>query len=112
LRFVVVVVVVVVVVAGLWIRNGASIFGQTHQYKARSLRQYTFELDLALIQMACCLMPPTQFLITLLHRFELLEWFTKSQFQLNRQKTRQLSQSEKENQQLKLGMCEELLYLV
>jgi hypothetical protein len=57
-------------------------------------------------------MSPTQFLVTLLHRFELLDWFTKEQFQLNCQKDRQLSESDKEILKFKMGMVEEFFYLV
>jgi hypothetical protein len=64
------------------------------------------------MQMVCCLIPPTQFLVILLHRFELLDWFTKEQFQLNCQKDRKLSEKDKENLKFKMGMVEEFFYLV
>lgn len=93
---------------GLWVRNGASILHQSFHYKSRVFRGHLFELDLCLIQMVACLMSPTQFLVTLLHRFGLLEWFSKEQFQINRQKNSQTT----DDQKLKLGIIEELLYLI
>ncbi|CAI2174520.1 3024_t:CDS:10 [Funneliformis geosporum] len=61
--------------AGLWVRNGFGIRGQCHHYREISLRENTYDEDTFLLQTAFILLDPNIVLVTILDRFDLVEWF-------------------------------------
>ncbi|CAG8598717.1 10072_t:CDS:10 [Funneliformis mosseae] len=61
--------------AGLWVRNGFGIRGQCHHYREISLRENTYDEDIFLLQTAFILLDPNIVLVTILDRFDLVEWF-------------------------------------
>ncbi|KAJ3226348.1 hypothetical protein HK099_005056 [Clydaea vesicula] len=60
---------------GLWVRNGFSVRNQALHYKEGSLRD-CMDNDIFMLQIGACLVEPNKFLITLIDRFELLNWLS------------------------------------
>ncbi|KAF9972936.1 hypothetical protein BGZ73_003880 [Actinomortierella ambigua] len=62
--------------ANVWVRNGFVIRTQAQYYREVSLRENTYDSDIYLLQLAFVLFDPEHFLVTMLDRFELLQWFS------------------------------------
>ena len=64
--------------SGLWVRNGFAIRGQLLHYRDYMLRDLCYDSDLYLLQSSLIFLPPNLVLVTLLHRFQLLPFFSLS----------------------------------
>ncbi|RUP52467.1 hypothetical protein BC936DRAFT_145224, partial [Jimgerdemannia flammicorona] len=62
--------------AGVWVRNGYSARSQAHHYREVSVREYTYDADLLILQTGLVLLDMDLFLLTILDRFQLLGWFS------------------------------------
>ncbi|PVV02036.1 hypothetical protein BB560_003520 [Smittium megazygosporum] len=61
----------------MWSRNGFVVKSQAHHYREISLRENTFDQDIFLVQFFLCLWDdPDHILLTILDRFELIDWFS------------------------------------
>jgi E3 ubiquitin-protein ligase UBR1 len=61
---------------GLWVRNGLAIRGQLLHYRDYMLRELCYDQDLFIIQSSFILSDPNTILVTILRRFQLLDWFS------------------------------------
>ncbi|KAI7901919.1 uncharacterized protein BX663DRAFT_474522 [Cokeromyces recurvatus] len=61
--------------AGVWVRNGYGIRNQAHHYRDISLRENTYDADVFLLQLGFATVQPNHLLVTLLDRFDLINWF-------------------------------------
>ncbi|KAI9318249.1 hypothetical protein BX666DRAFT_1936511 [Dichotomocladium elegans] len=61
--------------AGVWVRNGYNIRNQVHHYRDISLRETTYDSDIFLLQFAFVSIDPNLVLVTLMDRFDLIDWF-------------------------------------
>ncbi|KAJ1905419.1 E3 ubiquitin-protein ligase ubr1, partial [Tieghemiomyces parasiticus] len=61
--------------AYLWVRNGHLAKSSAAHYCEITLRNNTFDLDVFLIQTAFCLLEPDHILLTMLDRYEILDFF-------------------------------------
>ena len=62
--------------SGLWVRNGLAIRGQLLHYRDFMLRELCYDQDLFIMQIAFVLLEPDIVFVTILHRFQLIEWFS------------------------------------
>jgi hypothetical protein len=62
---------------GAWVLNGPLLATQALQYCYGTMRDF-YDSDVFLLQVAASIASPDYFLITLISRFELLDWFTES----------------------------------
>lgn len=60
--------------AGMWRRNGFSILTQVAKYRSPSNRNEMQDRDICLIQICASLIESNEFLIILLHKFNLMKW--------------------------------------
>lgn len=60
---------------GLWVRNGYALRSQAHHYRDNTMRDIMFDQDLYLLQCGFLLVDPDLFLVSIMDRFSLLEWF-------------------------------------
>ncbi|CAN7938536.1 unnamed protein product, partial [Ixodes hexagonus] len=60
--------------AGMWRRNGYSLLNQIYFYHNVRLRGETYDRDITLLQAAAALLESNEFLIHLLHKYNLLAW--------------------------------------
>ncbi|KAJ1526046.1 hypothetical protein ONE63_009213 [Megalurothrips usitatus] len=60
--------------AGMWRRNGFSILTQVAKYRSPSNRNEMQDRDICMIQICASLIEANEFLIILLHKFNLLKW--------------------------------------
>ncbi|KAE8752531.1 hypothetical protein FOCC_FOCC000653 [Frankliniella occidentalis] len=60
--------------AGMWRRNGFSILTQVAKYRSPSNRNEMQDRDICMIQICASLIESNEFLIILLHKFNLLKW--------------------------------------
>ncbi|CAG7852362.1 E3 ubiquitin-protein ligase ubr1; AltName: Full=N-end-recognizing protein; AltName: Full=N-recognin-1 [Serendipita indica DSM 11827] len=65
--------------AGLWVRNGFPIRGQLVHYRDFMLRELCYDQDLFLLQTAMILIDPNLVLVSMLDRFQLLDWMSGNQ---------------------------------
>ena len=64
---------------GLWVRNGFAIRGQLLHYRDFMLRELCYDQDIFILQSALTLVDdPDIILVSVIDRFQLLEWFTGS----------------------------------
>ena len=61
---------------GLWVRNGFAIRGQLLHYRDYMLRELCYDQDLFILQSALVLLDPDLVLVTMMERFQLLDWFS------------------------------------
>ncbi|KAI9304495.1 hypothetical protein BJ944DRAFT_202608 [Cunninghamella echinulata] len=61
--------------AGVWVRNGYGLRTQAHHYREISLRENTYDADIFLLQLGLATLPPNLSLVTLMDRFDLVNWF-------------------------------------
>ncbi|KAF3941558.1 hypothetical protein ABW19_dt0205219 [Dactylella cylindrospora] len=61
--------------AGMWVRNGFSLRHQMNTYKGVSQRDLTYNRDIFMLQVACVVMEPRKWLLTMINRFTLDPWF-------------------------------------
>lgn len=60
---------------GLWVRNGYALRSQAHHYRDNSMRDIMCDQDLYLLQCGFLLVDPSLFLVSIMDRFSLLDWF-------------------------------------
>ncbi|KAI8880376.1 hypothetical protein K501DRAFT_224899 [Backusella circina FSU 941] len=60
---------------GVWVRNGRNMVLQMHSYQDISFRPNTLDNDIHLLQIGFTLCDRNQILLTLIDRFQLLDWF-------------------------------------
>ncbi|KAI9021566.1 hypothetical protein CLU79DRAFT_753863 [Phycomyces nitens] len=60
---------------GVWVRNGFSVRDLARTYRDISVRENTYDKDIYLLQVGFVATDPNQFLITMLDRFNILDWF-------------------------------------
>ncbi|VDB86546.1 unnamed protein product [Peniophora sp. CBMAI 1063] len=85
---------------GLWVRNGFAIRGQLLHYRDFMLRELCYDQDIYVIQMALIILDPDLVLVSILDRFQLVEFFSGS-----------TAHPAYEGSQLP-GMVEEMLYII
>ncbi|THH12848.1 hypothetical protein EW146_g7310 [Bondarzewia mesenterica] len=85
---------------GLWVRNGFAIRAQLMHYRDFMLRELCYDQDFYILQTALILLDPNLVLVSILDRFQLLEYFSGD-----------LSHPVYEGPQL-TSMVEELLYVL
>ncbi|KAG8919827.1 hypothetical protein FRC01_001076 [Tulasnella sp. 417] len=61
---------------GLWVRNGFAIRGQLLHYRDFMLRELCYDQDLYILQSALVILDPNVVLVSILDRFQLVEWFS------------------------------------
>jgi E3 ubiquitin-protein ligase UBR1 len=61
---------------GLWVRNGFAIRGQLLHYRDYMLRELCYDQDLFILQAGFVLLDPDLVLVTMMERFQLLDWFS------------------------------------
>ncbi|CAO3609919.1 unnamed protein product [Cunninghamella blakesleeana] len=61
--------------AGVWVRNGYGLRTQAHHYREISLRENTYDADVFLLQLGLATLPSNLTLVTLMDRFDLVDWF-------------------------------------
>ncbi|KIO33562.1 hypothetical protein M407DRAFT_231664 [Tulasnella calospora MUT 4182] len=61
---------------GLWVRNGFAIRGQLLHYRDFMLRELCYDQDLYILQSALVILDPNIVLVSILDRFQLVEWFS------------------------------------
>lgn len=59
----------------LWVRNGFVIRSQAHHYRDNSMRGIMYDQDIFLVQVALAVVNTDRFLLTMLDRFSLIDWF-------------------------------------
>ncbi|OAD01255.1 hypothetical protein MUCCIDRAFT_146229 [Mucor lusitanicus CBS 277.49] len=60
---------------GVWVRNGYSIRNQAHSYRDVNVRESTLDCDIYLLQVGLTVCDSNQILLTLMDRFQLMDWF-------------------------------------
>ncbi|KAI9278777.1 hypothetical protein BDA99DRAFT_554385 [Phascolomyces articulosus] len=60
---------------GVWVRNGFSIRNQARTYRDVSVREYTYDWDLYLLQVGLAMTQPDHLLATMIDRFNIVDWF-------------------------------------
>ncbi|KAI9485312.1 MAG: hypothetical protein EXX96DRAFT_592502 [Benjaminiella poitrasii] len=60
---------------GVWVRNGYNIRNQAHSYRDVNVRESTLDCDIYLLQVGLTVCDSNQILLTLMDRFQLVEWF-------------------------------------
>ncbi|KAL9542746.1 hypothetical protein MBANPS3_008455 [Mucor bainieri] len=60
---------------GVWVRNGYSIRNQAHSYRDVNVRESTLDCDIYLLQVGLTVCDSNQMLLTLMDRFQLVDWF-------------------------------------
>ncbi|KAI9474806.1 hypothetical protein BDB00DRAFT_879700 [Zychaea mexicana] len=60
---------------GVWVRNGFGIRNQARTYRDVSVREYTYDWDLYLLQVGLVATHPDHMLATMIDRFDVTEWF-------------------------------------
>ncbi|XP_014664856.1 PREDICTED: E3 ubiquitin-protein ligase UBR2-like isoform X1 [Priapulus caudatus] len=91
--------------AGMWRRNGYSLLHQIYLYHSVRCRGEMLDKDIVMLQVSASLLPPNNFLVTLLDRFHLLYWIRDAY------DTRQLS-SQEETLRQTVALVEEFLRLL
>ncbi|MGH0170906.1 UNVERIFIED_CONTAM: hypothetical protein FKN15_077222 [Acipenser sinensis] len=66
------------VAAEMWRRNGLSLVSQVYYYQDVKCRDEMFDKDIIMLQIAASKMDPNHFMILILQRFELFEFFNRS----------------------------------
>jgi len=61
---------------GLWVRNGFAIRGQLLHYRDFMLRELCYDQDLFILQMALVILDPNLVFVSILDRFQLLQYFS------------------------------------
>ncbi|CCL98937.1 uncharacterized protein FIBRA_00944 [Fibroporia radiculosa] len=61
---------------GLWVRNGFAIRGQLMHYRDFMLRELCYDQDLFILQSALIILDPNTVVVSMLDRFQLLEYFS------------------------------------
>ncbi|KAF8330326.1 uncharacterized protein EI90DRAFT_3060308 [Cantharellus anzutake] len=87
--------------SGLWVRNGLAIRGQLLHYRDFMLRELCYDQDLFIIQTAFVLLEPNIVFVSILHRFQLIEWFSGN-----------IAQTVYDDPQQRTSMIEEFLYVI
>ncbi|KIS71625.1 uncharacterized protein UMAG_00067 [Mycosarcoma maydis] len=62
----------------MWVRNGFVIRSQAHHYRDNSMRAIMYDQDLLLVQAGFAMIDTDRYLLTLLDRFHLLNWFNQT----------------------------------
>ncbi|PWZ03008.1 hypothetical protein BCV70DRAFT_9664 [Testicularia cyperi] len=86
----------------LWVRNGFVIRSQAHHYRDNSMRGIMYDQDLFLVQAGLALVDTDRFLLSMLDRFNLIDWF----------RYRNISSSNPCDAGQGVFMAEELLFLL
>ncbi|KAF2233049.1 hypothetical protein EV356DRAFT_449147 [Viridothelium virens] len=60
--------------AGMWVRNGISLRHQMSTYRGISQRDVTHQRDIFLLQVALCVCDPTEFLASIIDRYDMTSW--------------------------------------
>lgn len=60
--------------SGMWVRNGFGIRSQAHHYRDNSMRDLMYDQDFYLLQTSLAFVPHDRMLVTMIHRFSLLDW--------------------------------------
>ncbi|KAL0086621.1 hypothetical protein F4703DRAFT_1735362 [Phycomyces blakesleeanus] len=60
---------------GVWVRNGFSVRDLARTYRDISVRENTYDKDIYLLQVGFVVTDPNQLLITMLDRFDIMNWF-------------------------------------
>ncbi|KAI7848553.1 hypothetical protein BDC45DRAFT_471139 [Circinella umbellata] len=60
---------------GVWVRNGFGIRNQARTYRDVSVREYTYDWDLYLLQVGLAMTRPDHMLATMIDRFDITNWF-------------------------------------
>ncbi|KAI8641693.1 hypothetical protein BD408DRAFT_444126 [Parasitella parasitica] len=60
---------------GVWVRNGYAIRNQAHSYRDVNVRESTLDCDIYLLQVGLTVCDSNQMLLTLMDRFQLMDWF-------------------------------------
>eukprot|EP00736_Rhodelphis_marinus_P013906 Rmarinus@m.10585 len=60
--------------AGMWIRNGSAVLTTTRVYCDPLCHALMPDMDLFILQICACLLPPSHFLELVLHRFDIDRW--------------------------------------
>ena len=61
--------------AGLWRRNGNSVYNQSINYRSCPIAAHMMDLDIPLLRMIASQTAPEAFISQIVHRFGLLEWW-------------------------------------
>lgn len=61
--------------AGIWRRNGVSLVHQLTCYQHITCRHNMFDMDIRSLQISASLIEPNEFIVHLLNRFKLIDWF-------------------------------------
>ncbi|KAI8350145.1 hypothetical protein BD560DRAFT_456328 [Blakeslea trispora] len=59
----------------VWVRNGYNIRNQAHSYKDVNVRENTLDCDIYLLQVGLTVCESDKILMTLMDRFQLIDWF-------------------------------------
>jgi E3 ubiquitin-protein ligase UBR1 len=62
--------------SGLWVRNGFAVRGQLLHYRDFMLRELCFDQDLFLIQASFVILDANLIIVSLMDRFQLVDWFS------------------------------------
>ena len=60
--------------ASMWVRNGISLRHQMSTYRGISQRDVTHQRDIFLLQVAMCVCDPTEFLASIIDRYDMSSW--------------------------------------
>ncbi|XP_058847458.1 E3 ubiquitin-protein ligase UBR1-like [Acipenser ruthenus] len=89
------------VAAEMWRRNGLSLVSQVYYYQDVKCRDEMFDKDIIMLQIAASKMDPNHFMILILQRFELFEFFNRSTVSRDKELVKQLNR-----------LTEEMLHLL
>ncbi|MBN3275596.1 UBR1 ligase, partial [Polyodon spathula] len=89
------------VAAEMWRRNGLSLVSQVYYYQDVKCRDEMFDKDIIMLQIAASKMDPNHFMMLILQRFELFEFFNRSTVSRDKELVKQLNR-----------LTEEMLHLL
>ena len=80
--------------SGMWVRNGLSIRSQAHHYRDNIMRDLMYDQDFFMLQTSLVFVPVDRMLVTMVHRFSLIQWLQGKTDQEDLETSHYLSLSE------------------